>query len=264
MFSFGLNAKLILTRRTADPLLPWERKIYNHRAVAEVVCTSRGIEKMIRPKLKNPEKISMIPCGVDLACFDQTSASGKIRLKYSVDKQEKVIVNIASLQPNKDQQTFVRMAYQLKVLGLPARYFIIGQGEMEQSLRDLIEELSMQDQIYLLGFRTDTDELLHEADLLVLTSVSEGVATAAMEAMAANVPVLGSAVSGIVEIIIDGENGLLASPMRAEEFAHQAHALLTDDYLYQKIVKNAHAYVANFSVDQTMQRYAEIYKKILI
>ena len=116
--------------------------------------------------------------------------------------------------------------------GLKDRYpleaLIIGGGRREAELRQLAAELGLGPRVNFLGQRRDIPDLLAAMDILVLPSYSEGVSLALLEAMAAGLPVIATAVGGLPEVVTDEVNGLLIPPRDAEALARALDRLLAD------------------------------------
>ena len=83
-------------------------------------------------------------------------------------------------------------------------------------MRQLAASLDLADAVHFLGQRQDVPDLLNAMDIFVLPSYSEGVSLALLEAMAAGLPVIATAVGGLPEVVTDGDNGLLIPPRDAE------------------------------------------------
>ena len=83
------------------------------------------------------------------------------------------------------------------------RYFIVGKGELEKYLTDLIQSLGLENKVYLLGYRTDVSELCQAADLFIFPSRQEGLPVALMEAIACKTNVICSNIRGNVDLVLD-------------------------------------------------------------
>jgi colanic acid/amylovoran biosynthesis glycosyltransferase len=156
------------------------------------------------------EKTIVIHCGIDPAVFQPRpikERSGPF-----------TIVCVASLQDYKGHPYLVDACAELKAQGLDFRCLCIGEGEDRPQIDAQIARHGLQDYVQLLGQqpRNRVSELLAQADVMVLPSVvtpsgkKEGIPVALMEALATELPVVATAISGIPELIEDGKTGLLA------------------------------------------------------
>lgn len=155
-------------------------------------------------------KTFVIRCGVDLGVF-QVGAAKKPNDQFT-------IICVARLGKAKGHKYLIEACAQLKAQGLNFRCLLVGDGELRAEIEDQIRQFNLTDQILLLGFqpRDKVRELLAGADLMVLPSIitekgqKEGIPVALMEGLATGLPAIATAISGIPELIKDGETGLLA------------------------------------------------------
>jgi len=156
------------------------------------------------------EKTIVIHCGIDPAVFQPRPAKERTG--------PFTIVCVASLQDYKGHPYLVDACAELKALGLDFRCVCIGEGEDRPQIEAQIARHGLQDHVQLLGQqpRNRVSEMLAQADVMVLPSVvtpsgkKEGIPVALMEALATELPVVATAISGIPELIEDGTTGLLA------------------------------------------------------
>ncbi len=126
---------------------------------------------------------------------------------------------------------------------MPFEALIIGGGRREAEMRQLAQELGLAGRVHFLGQRPDIPDLLGALDIFVLPSHSEGVSLALLEAMAAGLPVIATAVGGLPEVVTDGVNGLLIPPQDPEALAQALARLLDDPALAKKLGENARRHV---------------------
>jgi len=131
-----------------------------------------------------------------------------------------ILLSVGRLHAVKNQSFLIQACFFLKECGLPLRCRIAGEGPERRRLEFLIRELGLQDTVELLGYvpRREISRHYQQADLVVLTSRSEGIPLVLMEAMAHGRLVLAPAITGIPELVLDGRTGFLYSPGVLEEF----------------------------------------------
>ena len=131
-------------------------------------------------------------------------------------------------------------------------------------MRQLAASLGLAGVVHFLGPRPDVPDLLNAMDIFVLPSYSEGMSLALLEAMAAGLPVIATAVGGTPEVVTDGENGLLIPPRDAEALAGALERLLADPALAQHLGANARAHVReHFSLDRLGREINRIYGELV-
>ena len=181
---------------------------------------SKAIES-VSPQTHAP----VIMMGVDTA-----------RFKPKDEKQPNAdftMLSVARLNPTKGHRFFLNAMAQLKEQGGPKiRYRIVGQGPAERDIRDVVETLSLDDQVEFVGSLSETEVLseLQSADGLVLPSIGQGEAApvAVMEAMACGLPVVSSIIGGTADMIKDGVDGLLVAQQDVAGLADATKKLAED------------------------------------
>ena len=116
-----------------------------------------------------------------------------------------------------------------------ARLRIAGDGPDRAELEHEIARLGLGSVVELLGTRDDVDELLAGADVFVLSSASEGLPMSVLEAMAAGLPVVASAVGGVPELVRDGETGALVPPGDSAALASALRTIVADPALRERL-----------------------------
>ena len=146
----------------------------------------------------------------------------------SPSREIKTILNVGRLQPVKNHAFLILACRALKSSGLQFRCSIAGEGEERSRLENLIRALGLDDEVELLGHvpREQLASLYAQADLVVLTSRSEGIPVTLMEAMSMEKLVLAPDITGIPELVKDGKTGFLYKPNSVEDFLHKLHFIL--------------------------------------
>jgi glycosyltransferase involved in cell wall biosynthesis len=154
-------------------------------------------------------RVGVIFNGIDLAAFGSADRAAA-RAAMGAAGDELVILQVARLDYLKDHATAVRALARFTVGQPHARLVLVGDGPERPAIEALARELGVAGRVRLLGARSDVPRLLSGADVLLLSSVSEGIPLTPIEAMAAGLPVVATDVGGVGEVVVDGETGLLA------------------------------------------------------
>ena len=185
-------------------------------------AAARGI---IRPG----QRTELIRSGLDLASV--RAAEGRraaTREALGFDAEDEVVLAITNLKAQKDPVTLIRAMRQLAELRPRAVLVVAGDGELRGEVEREVARGQLEGRVRLLGWRHDIPELLAASDLVALSSVFEGLPRAAVLAVAARRPFVGTRVDGTPEIIKDGKNGYLVAPRDPTALAHaMAKALVT-------------------------------------
>ena len=143
--------------------------------------------------------------------------------------QAPVVGNVAALVPHKGQRYLVDAAH-LVVQHVPdARFIILGEGELREHLEKQVHEHHLEKHVLLPGFRTDVLGCIKGFDLFVMSSVTEGLGTSLLDAMACGRPIVATRAGGIPEIVEDGVNGALVPPRDAASLAAAIVRALKDE-----------------------------------
>lgn len=142
-----------------------------------------------------------------------------------------IVGNIAALVPHKGQRHFIAAAARVVRQMPDTRFVILGEGELRESLERQIKELGLERHVILGGFRTDVIGLLKSFDLFVMSSITEGLGTSILDAMACGKAVVGTRTGGIPEAVRDEETGLLVPPHDEAALANAMLRLLQDQPL---------------------------------
>lgn len=163
-----------------------------------------------------PDQYVTIYSGVETAKFANSSHRLPCRFELGVGDRELLVVWIGRLNRQKDPLTFVRAARLLSNRVPQARFVMVGDDPLGESLenqvRDLIAQLRLETTVRLLGYRADVERMLAAADLVLHTSLYEGLARSVIEAMLARVPIVATSVDGVQEAVVSGTRGGLLVP----------------------------------------------------
>lgn len=174
-----------------------------------------------------------------------------------------VVGNIAALVAHKGQKHLIDAA-PLVIKQVPDTHFVIlGEGELRPALERQIKEMHLEKHVLLPGFRSDVLSLLKAFDIFVMSSVTEGLGTSLLDAMAAARPIVATRAGGIPEVVIDEETGLLVPARDHERLANAIVRLLKDPGLRQRLAQAGSSRVrAEFSVDRMVDQTLALYRRL--
>ena len=197
----------------------WKVRLYERldraclRRMDRVVCVSEGQAIKVRRAGVKPERVVVIRNAIRPERFAMPDPSARAELLGLFRKPPDRIVGAAGrLSPEKGFEVLVEAA-AITTGSHPGIGFIhFGDGPLRERLQRRIDELGLGHRFLLAGFRNDLDRLIPAWDLAVIPSYTEGLPNIALEAFAAAVPVVGTAVGGVPEVIKHGQSGYLVSP----------------------------------------------------
>lgn len=168
-------------------------------------------------KFKAKNKVLTNGIGVDTSKFSYNPNSDYIRKHFGLSSEDVILLSVGELIVRKNHEPVIRAISAIKASNI--HYFIAGDGELMVYLDSLINELNLEDQIHLLGYRKDINKLCNSADIFIMPSLQEGLSVALMEAMSCGKPIIASKIRGNVDLIDEGNGGYLISPKDVNGYA---------------------------------------------
>lgn len=210
-------------------------------------------------------RVGVLYNGVDLAPYREATADrAAVRRELGVEESDFVIIQVARLVLIKDHLTAVRAVHLAALREPRVRFVVVGEGPEESAIRASVDEYGLGQRVRLLGLRADVSRLLRAADVNLLTSINEGIPLTVIEAMAAGLSVVSTAVGGIGEVVLDGQTGLLAPAGNAEVLAQHLLRLAGDEDLRERLGQAGRARAfAHFSEDEMLDSYELLYREML-
>ena len=173
--------------------------------------------KRASTKLKAKKTVHVPGVGVDTKKYADCKVDKKgLKNSLGLADDDYVIISVGELNENKNHEAIIRTL--INVDSERVKYVIVGKGLLEEHLRDVIQENDLSNRVVLTGYRTDIDELLNISDCFAFPSKREGLGLAAIEGMAAGLPVIGHDIGGIRDFVIDGETGWLCKSNTSTEY----------------------------------------------
>ncbi len=220
---------LVVSRRVDFPVATNRFSAVKYRGgVDAYVAISRGVRDALIEGGVEESRIALVRSGIDLDKFARVEDIGYLYEEFGISAQTPVIGNIAALAPHKSQVDFIRAAAFVAKQLDGAKFFVVGEGKLRPELERLIEDLRLNDNVFLTGFRSDVLELLSMFDCFVLSSYLEGLCTSIMDAQVMGVPVVATRTGGVPDLVDDGATGLLVPPRRPELLANAIVRMMTE------------------------------------
>jgi glycosyltransferase involved in cell wall biosynthesis len=224
-----------------------------------IVVSAYDREKGLRCGIGRRHHYALIPYGIDHRQFSAQHASG-VRDALGIKENELVVTMVACLKPQKAIGDFVAAASSVSGKFPSARFLVAGDGDLRPEVSALIRKNKLDDCFTLLGWRRDIPEILAASDVIVLTSLWEGMPIAVLEASAAGRPIVATHTGGVAEVVRDGSSGFLVEPHDIEGIAHQIGVLLSDPKLRQGFGEKARQRVAGrFTVEHMREDTHALY-----
>ncbi len=209
-------------------------------------------------------KITVLLNGVEPLLEVSPEEKTKLREKYGVKDDEKVISILARLNVVKGHKYLVDAAKLVKEKGIKAKFLIAGTGDMEKEIKEQIERENLSDTVLMLGFVKDVSEILNITDIQANCSFgTEATSLALLEGMSLKVPAVVTNYGGNPGVIKDGENGFLVPTHNKEAMAEKLCLLLEDAELYEKMQDGCERiYNEKFTAEVYARNIENVYKEI--
>lgn len=204
--------------------------------------------------------IHVIPNFVNLDIYD-CGECAEIKQKYA-PKGERILVHISNFRKVKRIDDVINI-FALVKKKIPAKLLLVWDGPERTSIEKLCRELHLENDVHFFGKIKSPEKLLKACDLFLLPSENESFWLAALEAMAAKIPVISSNTWGIPEVNIQWFSGFLSDVGNVQEMANNALKILQDDTTLAKFKEQAYQQAEKFSIDKIIPMYEELYTDVL-
>jgi len=260
--SGGRAPALVAARRVDFHLKGNSFSRWKYRQVDCFIAASEAIREMLVADGAPPERTVTVHEGIDV---DRVAATPAVNVHeaFFLPHGAPVVGNVAALVPHKGQRYLVEAAH-LAVRQLPdVRFVILGEGELREHLEKQVREHRLEKHVLLPGFRADVLGCIKAFDLFVMSSVTEGLGTSLLDAMAASRPIVATSAGGIPEIVVDGVNGVLVPPRDARALADAIVRALGDAALRRRMGDAGFARVSErFTVERMVADTAAVYTRL--
>jgi glycosyltransferase involved in cell wall biosynthesis len=247
----------------------WQRALERATVplVSAMIANSSSVALDYRTFAAAPaERILTVPNGVEVKAFHPLTPEEReaLRREIGLTRSDLVVGTVARLAKEKDFETFLR-AVEGAHRRLPSlRTVIVGDGPLRAHLEALALSYGLTGMVQFLGGRKDVAALIQCYDAFLLTSIIEGMPNAVMESQLLGVPVVATRAGGTVDLVRDGETGLLAPIGDSEALAGAIIRLFTDDGLRDRISRAGRDQIRNdHTVEQLVARTEGIYRMLL-
>lgn len=220
-----------------------------------------GVSPQVMALLKRQAMpVAYMPNGLDAAA---PPAAEALRATLNLPASAFIFGSVGRLETAKGYAGLLRAFAQCRAAGLDAHLVIIGEGTLRAALERDIQALQLMGRAHLVGGRPQAASFIRQFDVFVSSSLWEGMATVILEAMAAGVPVIGTAISGTVELIVSPQTGLLVPPGAVTALAQACQHLFQHPAERAQLAQAAQQQVRQFAFQPTVQKYAAFYRACL-
>ncbi len=237
-------------------------RILEPRGLAPMHFSARGVDAVVAVSQAVANQVVDGPARVIYAGLPIPAGDPPAREQRAAS--EVIIGTAGRLVELKGIEYLLSAASKLRSEFPALRVEIAGSGPQRAKLEAAVAQASLTGQVRFLGWIDDLTSLLPRWDIFVMPSLEEGFPIAALDAMAAALPVIATPVGGVPELIEDGQTGWLVPPRDAEALASRLRLLLIDPELGRRVGAAGYAHVRDhFSAAQMTNKFAELYDELL-
>ncbi len=254
----------VISRRVAFPLKKnyFSRQKYKKK-VDMIIAISEEVREVLIDGGIDPERIVVIPSGIDFSPYDEALSSDYLRRELSFAPDDFLVGIVAHLSDNKGHQYLIKATEIIKKHTEKIKVIIVGSGPLFMELSKQAEESGVKDIVFFLGFREDVPQILSSLDLFVLSSFLEGMGSSILDAMACRLPVVATKVGGIPEVVRHRETGLLVPPRSPSALAKAILRLYDNRELASRLGQKGYEVVRQkFSAEAMADKIILLYEDI--
>lgn len=262
----GISLPVITTLHGTDITLIGKDKTYSPVVTFSMeesdalTAVSENLKEETYKNFDISKPIEVIYNFVDIANFNKKPVDAF--KKMVAPNGEKIIMHASNFRKLKRVRdvvdVFIRIANQM-----PAKLLLIGDGPERPELESYTRSLSLCNDIKFLGKQEQIEDILPIADLFLLPSEYESFGLSALEAMAAEVPVISTNAGGLPEININGFSGFMSNVGDIEDMNKNAISILSDPLIHQQFKTNAFTQAKRFGINSIVPQYEALYERVM-
>jgi N-acetyl-alpha-D-glucosaminyl L-malate synthase BshA len=260
----GRNIPVITTLHGTDITLVGKDKTYEPVVTFSInesdaiTAVSHNLKEETYKSFKITKDIQVIFNFVDVSRFNKKPIDAF--RKVIAPNNEKIMVHASNFRSIKRVRDVVKIFAETNKQ-LPSKLLLVGDGPDRPAVENLVKELDVHDDVRLVGKQEQIEEILLISDLFLLPSEYESFGLAALEAMAARVPVISTNAGGLPEVNINGVTGYTANIGDIQAMSDYAVSLLGNEAVLKKMKQNAYAQAQAFDIKNIIPIYEKLYSR---
>lgn len=210
------------------------------------------------------ERTLYIPgVGIDIQRFQRQEEERVInRNLLGIKQEEFLILSVGELNKNKNHETIIHAVAELKNKDI--HYFIAGQGKLREYLEKVTRKLDIQNQVHILGYRNDIEQIYQCADLYVLPSIREGLNVSLMEAMASGLPIVCSNIRGNKDLVVEGKGGFLCKTKKVSDYSKTIEKISSSKNIAESMGDYNRIRIERFGSTRIKRQMKQVYQYIIL
>lgn len=265
-----IGAALVLHEHFADPSMPPYQALADRFLApltdAAIAVSGSTRDFLIGDRFVPRERVRLIWNGAPLDEFapagpDEAAA---LRREFDISPDALLIGAIGRLNAQKGHRYLLDAAAIVLKKRPDVKFFVAGDGDLLEPLRQQARKLGIADQVVMAGHRRDVPRILAAIDVFAIASLYEGTPLTLFEAMAAGKSIVSTAVDGCAEILKDGETGLLVPPCDPSALAEALLVVVEDETKRKELAQTALADSRHYDTNECVRKIEALYDELLV
>jgi glycosyltransferase involved in cell wall biosynthesis len=253
---------LVVSRRTATHVAHDSFSRWTHAQIDCFVANCAAVRDHLVADGIPATKITTVHDGVDVERIVRLPPAN-VHAECYLPTHAPIVGSVGALVPQKGFHHLIDAARRVVREVPDARFIIVGDGELRESLEKHVHDTHLERHIFLTGFKSNALAFIKGFDVFAVSAVGGGMCTALVDAMAAARPAVATAAGGIPDVIVDGETGFLVPPRDDAAMARQLITLLKDSSLSARMGAAALARArVHFTVERMVRETVDVYEQL--
>ena len=230
-----------------------------------VTLTEKLKDELTSMGIVGKKGVRVISLGLDLDRFSLFNTHDRsFRKELNLHEQDLLIGIVGRLVPIKRHEDLLRALAQLREKGLKVHLAIVGGGELKDFLRNLVQELRLENLVHFCGFRKDLEQIYSELNCLVLCSANEGTPVCLIEAMASGIPVIATDVGGVRDLLLDCPSCKITPSKDPPQLAQAMEEILQKYDFYKEKAQSYRSVISErYSIKNLVGSLKTLYEELL-
>jgi glycosyltransferase involved in cell wall biosynthesis len=225
------------------------------------VSVSADVRDTMPPTLQR--RVEVLDHGVDVEQLRTLlHHRAEVRAELGIAEDEVVFGTVANFRREKAYEVWLEAAALALRSDLPLRFVSVGQGPLEEEMRELLASMGLGDRVQLLGYRDDAVRVMSAFDVFTLSSRHEGLPVSLMEAFALGLPVVATSAGGLPHMVRDGVEGILVPIDDAKALAEAYVDIARDPARRRTMADAASVRAHDFDITAAARRLEQIYADV--
>ena len=228
-----------------------------------IVTVSEALRSELVQRRIEGSKISVVSNALILDDYQPQATDRRYREELGIDDNVKLIVNIGRLSAEKGQSILLDAIAGVCAAGHGICLVFVGIGPEEEDLRERVRILGLDQEVRFAGFRSDMTRIYNSADLVVQSSLTEGMPNVVLESLLMKTPVVATKVGGTGEVVEHGRTGYLVAAGSAQELERGIVDFLDDEARHRQMAARGRVVIeSSFAHDERVARMAKMYRVV--